>query len=198
MNFSCYFRDRIAEKVNQRSEVISQRLDKMVNECNLDQSQQQADVRYVLEESSQMSTRNTASKLLVFFTNKYPLQMWAAIVYDATQGDHKINFAIFQFGVGGKNAIVVGRARGSKPLFTQSSDLDAFMTVTVKSSLFSLFYFRPASEVFSEVEKIFPGNAGFGVMRSFNLWLEHDKDMTVILRKRKKTVVVVVPLTEVS
>ena len=196
MNFSCYFRDRIAEKVNQRSEVISQRLDKMVNECNLDQSQQQADVRYVLEESLQMSTRDTASKLLVFFTNKYPLQMWAAIVYDATQ-DHKINFAIFQFGVGGKNAIVEGRARGSRPLFTQSSDLDAFMTSNGKLAGF-LFYFSPASLVFSKVEKIFPGNAGFGVMRSFDLWLEHDKDMTVILRKRRETVVVVVPLTEVS
>ena len=196
MNFSCNFRDRIAEKVNQRSEVISQRLDKMVNECNLDQSQQQADVRYVLEESLQMSTRDTASKLLVFFTNKYPLQMWAAIVYDATQ-DHKINFAIFQFGVGGKNAIVVGRARGSRPLFTQSSDLDAFMTSNGKLAGF-LFYFSPASLVFSKVEKIFPGNAGFGVMRSFDLWLEHDKDMTVILRKRRETVVVVVPLTEVS
>ena len=196
MNFSCNFRDRIAEKVNQRSEVISQRLDKMVNECNLDQSQQQADVRYVLEESLQMSTRDTASKLLVFFTNKYPLQMWAAIVYDATQ-DHKINFAIFQFGVGGKNAIVEGRARGSRPLFTQSSDLDAFMTSNGKLAGF-LFYFSPASLVFSKVEKIFPGNAGFGVMRSFDLWLEHDKDMTVILRKRRETVVVVVPLTEVS
>ena len=195
MNFSCNFRNRIAEKINQRSEVISQRLDKMVNECNLDQSQQQADVRYVLEESSQMSTRNTASKLLVFFTNKYPLQMWAAIVYDATQGDHKINFAIFQFGVGGKNAIVVGRARGSKPLFTQSKDLDTFTS----SDLNMVAIFIPAQRIFRELEQILPSNIDFGVMRVRNaLGLEHDKDMTVIMKQRGIMAVFVVPYSKES
>ena len=194
MNFSCYFRDRIAEKVNQRSEVISQRLDKMVNECNLDQSQQQADVRYVLEESSQMSTSDTAKKMHAFFTDKYPLKMWAAIVYDADDV-HKYNFARFQSHAGGKNAIVVARSRGSKPLFTQSKDLDTFTS----SDLNMVAIFIPAQRIFRELEQILPSNIDFGVMRVRNaLGLEHDKDMTVIMKQRGIMAVFVVPYSKES
>ena len=191
MNFSCYFRDRIAEKVNQRSEVISQRLDKMVNECNLDQSQQQADVRYVLEESSQMSTSDTAKRMHAFFTDKFPLKMWAAIVYDATD-NFKYNFPIFQSHVGGKNAIVVSRSRGSKPLFTHNSNLDKYI-----SSL--PLYFSTSTFIYPNVERILASNVDFGVMRSrYGLALEHDKDMTVIIRQQGGFNVAVVPYTKES
>ena len=193
MNFSCYFRDRIAEKVNQRSEVISQRLDKMVNECNLDQSQQWADVQYALEKSLHMSTSDAAKRMHAFFTDKYPLKMWAAIVYGADDV-HNYNFARFQSHAGGKNAIVVARSRGSKPLFTQNKDLD-----TYTSSVEMVAIFNPAQRIFRKLEQILPSNIDFGVMRVRNAFgLEHDKDMTVIMKQRGGMAVFVVPYSKES